>query len=168
LNSRRGSGRWGAPASFGGRRRRTQWGGSEMRPSECGEDGVRGARRRLGHLTWARRLASCRACNVGKARVCAGAALLPWCVRRASPGAWGHLAGCGEGTSTYPGPTASAYDRNYADRVGNTEARRRRDVASRARERARRFRVALINSLKQRKVELNFKISQNKSCRTDN
>jgi hypothetical protein len=44
------------------------------------EEGVGGVRRRLGHLAWARRLASCRACSASKARaqrVCAGATLPP-------------------------------------------------------------------------------------------
>jgi hypothetical protein len=38
------------------------------------EEGVRGVRRRLGRLAWARRLACYRACSVGRARgVCAPA-----------------------------------------------------------------------------------------------
>jgi hypothetical protein len=116
------------------------------------EEGVGGVRRRLGtSLGPAGWPAAAHAARARRARnVCAPARR---CCRDAVAGpALGRGAtwpGVGEGSSMHPRPTASAYDRKYAGRVGNAEARRRRDVAARARGRSQCFRVALFNWLKQ-------------------
>jgi hypothetical protein len=102
------------------------------------EEGVCGARRRgasHGPTGWP--------AEAHAARCCRGTVTGPALGR----GATG--SGVGEGAGMHRVPTASAYGRKYVGRVGNVEAHRRRDVTTRARGRARRFRVALFNRLKQ-------------------
>jgi hypothetical protein len=97
--------------------------------------------------------AICCKCSAGRAR--ARGACMPARRGCCSAATWPALRcratwlGVGEGASTHPGPTVSAYGRNYAGRVGTP---RRVDVATSRPERAgafERFKVALFNWLKQ-------------------
>jgi hypothetical protein len=136
LHSRRSGGRRGAPSSFNRWRRRALRGGSVLRPGECEGGGSAWRAQGVGaprldplggQLLRMQRGKGARGACTPARRCCRGAVTGPALRRGAT---W---SGVGEGVSTHPGPTASAYGRKYAGRVGNAEARRRCDQSARAR-----------------------------------
>jgi hypothetical protein len=154
LDSRRGGGRWSAPASFGLRPVVTAGAAGRLCAAPRQMRGRRGCVALAGgwgaSLGPTGRTAAAHATRAGRARLvtavrrsCHGTATWPALRRGAT---W---PGVGEGASTHPGPTASPYGRKYAGRVG---APRRADVVTSRPECAgafERLKVALFNWLKQ-------------------
>jgi hypothetical protein len=111
-------------------------GGSVLRPGEC--EGGGGAWRSQGAPRLGPPVASCCACSAGRARarrVYAGAARLPWRDHLACPEVQGHLARCGGGRQHASRAHGVGVRPKLRWPGWNAKARRRRDVAARARRR---------------------------------
>jgi hypothetical protein len=156
LDSRRGGGQWGAPASFGWWRQRTRWGGSELRPSEYDGVGSAWSAQEVGAPFLGPPVGQLSRMQRGQGAHARRVRAWPWARTR-----WPMCGPRRDGVRT-------------AGDVGPAWAparRQRRDVACKARSGVPtcfRFAEAPFDRFKLKNFELMFKFAKYESCRLDN